>query len=106
MGTWFAVTAVDISIDGNNQKTDIGLEEQPLLSGIITGIPADPELDYKDIRITAVETSGANLGNEIAISEDGSYQMALFPGTYDLKLYVHIGKWDSLCLAVMLIFYT
>ena len=93
-GTRFAVTAVDISIDGNNQR-DIVLEEQPLLSGMITGIPADPELDYKDIRITAVETSGANLGNEIAVSEDGSYQMALFPGTYDLKLYVHIGKWDS-----------
>ncbi len=53
-GTRFAATTIDVSISGNS-NLNIVLEEQLLLTGSISGIPSDPELDIKYGWIKAVK---------------------------------------------------
>ena len=72
----------------------LNLGDFHILSGTISGIPVVPDA-WIEIRIQAIETSGANLGNEMIVPENGSYQLALFPGTYDLQVHIRIDKWVS-----------
>ncbi len=47
-------------------------------------------------RVYATETTGANQGNNVTVAADGSYQMALFPGTYNVSLYHYFSEsWDG-----------
>ena len=55
-----------------------------LLSGTLTDASANPLQGW----IYANETSGANLGNNV-YSSDGTYEMALFPGNYNVYAYVY-----------------
>ena len=70
------------------------------LSGMVTvnGDPiqiADEEHFFAYGTVRAVETIGANLGNEVSIQEGGQYEMALFPGTYDLDLSYNYQLYDE-----------
>jgi protocatechuate 3,4-dioxygenase beta subunit len=60
------------------------LPEFYLLSGTLTDASGDPLQGY----VYANETTGANLGNHV-YSSDGTYEMALFPGTYRVYAYVY-----------------
>ena len=84
-GSRFSTTQRSVTISGNQNLT-ITLEAQNLLSGTISGMPVISGSGWNDLRLRASETSGANLGNEIGPIANGPYQMALFPGTYDLRL--------------------
>lgn len=55
-----------------------------LLSGTLTDADGNPLRGW----IYANETSGANLGNHV-YSSDGTYEMALFPGTYRVYAQVY-----------------
>ena len=82
-GTRLAKEKKEITIS-SNQSLNIVLEEQNLISGTVSGIPTDPGLDYA-FWVRATETTGANLGNEAVVPQNGEYQMALFPGTYNFS---------------------
>ena len=84
-GTRFSTIQRTITISGNQTLT-IVLEAQNLLSGTISGVPAVSAGSYPDLGLKATETNGANLGNEIRPIANGPYQIALFPGTYDLRV--------------------
>jgi len=43
-----------------------------------------------------VETSGGSAGNQITVSDNGSYQMALFPGMYDFYLVGQLNEYDNI----------
>jgi hypothetical protein len=63
------------------------IEEKPefyLLSGTLTNADGDPVAGW----VYARETTGANLGNQVDTS-NGSYEMALFPGTYRVHARVY-----------------
>ena len=72
-------------------------QEFSILSGTVSGIPAG---SGASLELIAEETSGANLGNTIYITENGPYQMALFPGVYNLYYLGSLsgmfnGQWTS-----------
>jgi fibronectin type 3 domain-containing protein len=54
-----------------------------ILSGTMTinGVPVEPGMMNS---VRATEVSGANQGNSANVSAGGQYQMALFPGTYNI----------------------
>ena len=83
-GSRFGKTSMQVTITGN-QSLNIVLDELNLLTGMVSGIPSI-SAGYSSIGLNAVETSGANLGNRVTLEGDGSYQMALFPGTYDISI--------------------
>ena len=64
--------------------TDSFLPDFYLLSGTLADANGSPLRGY----IYAYETSGANLGNHV-YSSDGTYEMALFPGTYRIYAKIH-----------------
>ena len=84
-GTRFSATTRQVTISGS-QGLDIELEAQNLLSGTISGVPAISAGGSSYLGLKAIETSGANLGNEIKPVANGPYGMALFTGTYDLRV--------------------
>ena len=55
-----------------------------LLSGTLTNSDGDPVVGW----VYATETTGANLGNQVYTS-NGTYEMALFPGNYNVYAYVY-----------------
>ena len=55
-----------------------------LLSGALTDASGNPLQGW----VYAYETSGANLGNQV-YSSDGTYEMALFPGNYNVYAYTY-----------------
>jgi hypothetical protein len=61
------------------------------LSGTITvnGAAMDPAATAT---VRAVEVTGANQGNSAAVDPDGSYRMALFPGTYNISVDCWFGE--------------
>ena len=71
-----------------------------ILSGTVTmeGAPiqiVDEWPLFASGRVRAVDTAGFNLGNEVNIQEEGQYEMALFPGTYDLDLSYDYSLYDE-----------
>jgi len=42
--------------------------------------------------VTATEVTGANQGNRVSVNSDGTYQMALFPGTYNISVDYWFGE--------------
>jgi len=63
------------------------ITEEPefyLLSGTLTNADGDPVPGW----VYASETTGANLGNQVYTS-NGTYEMALFPGTYSVHARVY-----------------
>ena len=99
-GTRFAATSIEVDISGNATQ-DIVLEEQFLLSGTVTvnGVPVQiddmPPTNWGEV--SATEISGANQGNSVNIPDGGHYQMALFPGTYNVQLNYWFSEetWDG-----------
>lgn len=59
-------------------------EEFYHLSGTLTNTDGDPVPGW----VYASETTGANLGNQVYTS-NGTYEMALFPGNYNVYAYVY-----------------
>ena len=66
--------------------TIASLEDVYLLSGTVTvdGVPASSDM-HPGGCVRATEINGANQGNSVDINPDGTYQMALFPGTYNIS---------------------
>jgi hypothetical protein len=60
----------------------VNIEDVFILSGTIT-VDGEP----RSALVRATETSGANQGNEVySDGTTGNYQMALFPGVYDIRV--------------------
>jgi hypothetical protein len=70
-------------------------QEFAILSGTITGAPVISASGWSNLGLKAIETSGANLGNEIKPVTNGPYQMALFPGIYDFALTGNFGDFNN-----------
>ncbi len=87
-GTRFCPISVVADIPGT--APPITLQNQPLLSGTVSvnGIAVQPGMTNPIVTATvrAVEVAGANLGNSVSVNPDGTYQMALLPGTYNISV--------------------
>ncbi len=66
------------------------------LSGTLTvnGVASDPYTENQQVRATikATEVNGANRGNSALVNPDGSYQMTLFSGTYNIYVSYWLGE--------------
>lgn len=92
------LTASNPSGSNTRMKSDYISVSSPtdvyVLSGTVTinGIPVRIDMNaFGNVRAT--ETSGANQGSRVDIQEGGQYQMALFPGTYNVL--VDYWFWES-----------
>jgi|GEM_PF-1784339 len=87
-GTRFVPVTVEVSIPGTVPPVE--LREQPLLSGTVTinGVPIQPGMTDPVVTATvrATEVTGANQGGSAGVNPDGTYQMALLPGTYNISV--------------------
>ena len=93
-GSRFGAVSVDVNIPG--EAPAIELQKQPLLSGTITanGVTIQPGMPDPTVTATvrATEVSGANPGNSASVKSDGTFQMALMPGTYNISVDYRLGE--------------
>jgi hypothetical protein len=92
--TRYVATSVEVSIPGT--APSIELQKQALLSGSITvnGSMLPPEMmaSMAGATVRATETNGANQGNTVEVDSDGTYRMALSPGTYNISVDYWFGE--------------
>jgi hypothetical protein len=91
-GTRYTSTNIEIILSGDVSQ-DITLEKQLLLTEL-TAVDGQA----KGMSVLAIETSGVNQGNKAYSDNTGSYEVALFPGNYNIRFKTGISKTGGECL--------
>lgn len=94
-GTRFGPAALEVVVPGS--LSTIVLQTWPLLSGKITvnGAAIQPESLDQTLTATvrAVDVEGGRQVNSVTADPDGTYRMALLPGTYNLLVDLWLGEY-------------